>query len=318
MRKLLAVVAIVVGIGLIAVDLSYSFFARANGGEHITDRFRTTMSTEGLAALDQNFATIKGLGTEFVDQAAPAFARDLGMTDAQFAAFVRKNFPATGQALTAEPPAIALVDPVIPRLKASHGDFQKVDAIPGLGLPIQAVPWMLVIVAVLLIGGGIATFLAPRSLLPTVAIGIVALGMIAVPFALSLTSKAAAADRIVKVGDVSLSRKAADTATATVQLLDRLVPEVQNQVVPALAKQLHTTPEKLGQTIATSYPGIAKGLADWPKISPTAAQLAANQRASVHEAAAMDGLPFKALPWFVIAPGILLAALAGVALLRKP
>ncbi len=32
----------------------------------------------------------------------------------------------------------------------------------------------------------------------------------------------------------------------------------------------------------------------------------------------MGRSPFKALPWFVIAPGILLAALAGVALLRKP
>ncbi len=48
---------------------------------------------------------------------------------------------------------------------------------------------MLVIVAVLLIGGGIATFLAPRSLLPTAAIGIVALGMIAVPFALNLSRR---------------------------------------------------------------------------------------------------------------------------------
>jgi hypothetical protein len=150
-----------------------------------------------------------------------------------------------------------------------------------------------------------------------VAIGVVALGMIVVPFALNLTSKAAAANRIVKVGDISLSRKAADTATATVALLDRLVPEVQTQVVPALAKQLHTTPEALSQKIATDDPEIAKGLRDWPKISPTAAQLAANQRASVHEAAAMDGLPFRALPWFVIGPGILLALLAGVTLARK-
>jgi multisubunit Na+/H+ antiporter MnhB subunit len=317
MRRVVAVIAIVVGIGLIATDLSYSFFARAKGGEQITDRFRTTMSSEGLAALDQNFATIKGLGNELINDAAPAFAGDLGMSQAEFVKLVQDNFPATAQALTAVPPAIALVDPVIPKLKASHADFQQVDRIPGLELPIQAVPWMLVIVAVLLVGGGIAGLLFTGSLLPAVAIGIVALAMIAVPLALNLPSKAAAADRIVKVGDASLSRKAADTATATVALLDKLVPEVQTKVVPALADRLHTTPEKLGATIADNYPGVAKGLADWPKISPTAAQLATDQRASVHEAAAMDGLPFKALPWFVIAPGILLALLAGVALQRK-
>lgn len=319
MRRVVAVIAIVVGIGLVVTDLSYSFFARAKGGEHITDRFRTTMSSEGLAALDQNFSTIKGLGNEFINDAAPAFARDLGMSQAEFAKLVGDNFPATAQALTAVPPAIALVDPVIPRLQASHDDFQKVDSIPGLGLPIQAVPWMMVIVAVLLVGGGIAALLLSRSILPTVAIGVVGLAMLVVPFALKLPSKAAAADRIVNVGDASLSRRAADTATATVALLDKLVPEVQTKVVPTLAAKLHTTPEKLGATIAANYPGVAKGLTDWPKISPTAAGLAANQRASVHEAAAMDGLPFKALAWFVIGPGILLSIIARVALtLARP
>lgn len=129
------------------------------------------------------------------------------------------SFPATAKALTAVPPAIALVDPVIPRLKASHGDFQQVDRIPGLGLPIQAVPWMLVIVAVLLIGAG-TVGLAAGGQLSIVAIAVVGAAMIVVPFALSLTKKAAAADRIVKVGDVSLSRKAADTATATVAVLN--------------------------------------------------------------------------------------------------
>jgi hypothetical protein len=46
-------------------------------------------------------------------------------------------------------------------------------------------------------------------------------------------------------------------------------------------------------------------------IAPSAAAPAADQRATVHEAAAMGGIPFKALPWFVIAPGSLLSILAG-------
>jgi hypothetical protein len=77
MRRLVALLAVLVGIGLVGVCLSYTFFDRASGGEHITDRFRTTMSAEGLVALDANFRTIKGLGDGFLDQAAPAFARAL-------------------------------------------------------------------------------------------------------------------------------------------------------------------------------------------------------------------------------------------------
>jgi hypothetical protein len=314
MRRLVSVLAVACGIGLVVVCLSYSFFARASDGDHITDRFRTTMSAEGLVALDANFQTIKGLGDGFLEQAAPAFAKQLGMTPAQFEAFARANFPVVGEAFDAVPPAIALVDPVIPRLKASREDFEKVDDIPGLGLPIPAVPWMMVLVGGLLVMAGILGLAQPGTL-PTLAVLLIALGMIVVPFALSLTSKAAAADRIVKVGDASLSRQAADTATATVDLLNRLVPEVQTKVVPALAARLHTTPAALGAAIARDYPGMAKGLQDWPKIAPSAAALAANQRASVDEAAAMDDLPFTALPWFVIAPGIALALLASAALL---
>lgn len=314
MSRLVSLISIVLGIGLVVVCLSYSFFDRAEEGEHITDRFRTTMSEPGLRALDANFQTIKGLGDGFLNQAAPNLARALHVTPARFETFAKANFPAVGQAYDAVPPAIALVDPVIPRLQASRKDFERVDHIPGLGLPITAVPWMMVIAGGLLVLAGLLGLARPGPL-AMVAVLLIALGMVVLPFALSLTDKAAAADRIVKVGDASLSRQAADTATATVALLDRLVPEVQTKVIPALAARLHSTPDQLAADIARDYPGVAKGLRDWPKISPSAAQLAANQRASVREAAAMDGLPFKALPWFVIGPGIALLALFGVALI---
>jgi hypothetical protein len=178
---------------------------------------------------------------------------------------------------------------------------------------------MMVIAGGLLVGVGLLGLARPGPL-PLVAVLLIALGMVAVPFALSLPGKAAAADRIVKVGDASLSRQAADTATATVALLDRLVPEVQTKVIPALSARLHSTPDQLAADIARDYPGVARGLRDWPKIAPSAAHLAADQRASVHEAAAMDDLPFKALPWFVIGPGIALALLSAGALraTRRP
>jgi hypothetical protein len=140
MSRLVSLVAVFLGIGLVVVCLAYSFFDRAEGGEQITDRFRTTMSEPGLRALDANFQTIKGLGDGFLGQAAPNFARALRVTPAQFEAFAKANFPAVGQAYDAVPPAIALVDPVIPRLEASRRDFEQVDDIPGLGLPIVAVP----------------------------------------------------------------------------------------------------------------------------------------------------------------------------------
>ena len=98
-------------------------------------------------------------------------------------------------------------------------------------------------------------------------------------------------------------------------MTDALVTEVQTKMVPALAARLHRTPAQLRALIARDYPKVAHGLAGWPSIKPSAAALAANQRARVHDVSLMKGTPFRALPWFVIAPGILLTLFAGVALL---
>jgi hypothetical protein len=240
------------------------------------------------------------------------------MSTPQFKSFAAARFPAVGRAYNEVPAALALVGPVNPRLVASSADFKRVDDIPGLALGIPAVPWMLVIVAAVLIVLGVAGLAFAGSVLPTVGIARTAVAVIAVPFALSLPEKASAAARIVKVSDVALSRKAATTATGTVALLNALVPEVETKLVPTLATLLHTSPANLAATIARRYPAIDTGLRQWPTIAPSAEKLSANQRASVDEAGAMDGLPFRALPWFVIGPGILLGPLAGTALLGRP
>ncbi|HEX4627068.1 MAG TPA: hypothetical protein VH231_21675 [Solirubrobacteraceae bacterium] len=59
-----------------------------------------------------------------------------------------------------------------------------------------------------------------------------------------------------------------------------------------------------------NYPAIARGLARWPAIRPGAADLAARQRATVAAFRTGDGLPFRTLPWLIIAPAALLALLA--------
>ena len=137
--------------------LSYSLFDRAPAGERVTDSFRATLSSRGFPALEANFNALNGLGTQFVGEAVPAFARDLGISGrAQFNGFVAANFPAVAKGVREIPPALAFVAPVIPRLGAIHGDFNAVDDIPGLGLPISSVPWILIGLAVALLLLGLA------------------------------------------------------------------------------------------------------------------------------------------------------------------
>jgi hypothetical protein len=59
---------------------------------------------------------------------------------------------------------------------------------------------------------------------------------------------------------------------------------------------------------------VAKGLSAWPSIKPGAVHLVGLQRASVADAANMR-LNFKALPWYILGPGIALLIAALLALM---
>lgn len=316
MRRVAAVISLAVGVWLIVLVPAYGLFPRTRAAEKVTDTFRTTLSHQGLAALQHNYAVLRGLGTEFIDRARPELAAQLGLSTAQFDRLAAQRFPAVAQAVRDVPPAVALVDPVIPRLKSSERDFAQVDAIPALGLPISVLPWVLLGVGAALIGAGAVALRSGSPGATAVTLGVGA-AVVVGAFAFHLPAKFRATERILPVARVSLSQKAADTATGTVNLVDRLVPEVEQKLVPALAQGLHTTPTAVGQLVAQRYPAVARGLKEWPSISPSAARLATAQRATVDDLRRGDGAPFKTLPWLAIGPAALAALGAGAALLAR-
>jgi len=242
----------------------------------------------------------------------PALSRDLGVTPAAFRAKLDRDFPATARAVREVPPAIALVDPVIPRLVGVRGDFHKVDRIPGLGLPIKAVPWALMLLGAALIGIGAAGLAGRRAAIA--AIAAIGAGMVIVPFVLGTPGKLAAGPHLLDVGKSSLSQRAADTANRTVQDVDALVPEVQYSLIPALAARFHQTPLAFRRTLAERYPAVIRQLDDWPRQRQAAVALVTAQAARVGDQKRLEGTPFRALTWFVVVPGALLALAAGLAL----
>jgi hypothetical protein len=296
---------------------AYALFPRTRAAEKVTDTFRTTLSHEGLGALQHNYAVLRGLGAQFIDRARPELAARLGLSTAEFDRLAAQRFPTVAQAVRDVPPAVALVDPVIPRLKAAEHDFSEIDAIPGLGLPVTVLPWLLLGLGATFVGAGAVALRSGSAGAIAVTLGLGA-AVVVGAFAFHLPAKFRATDRILPVARVSLSQKAADTATHTVNLVDRLVPEVEQKLVPALAEGLHTTPAAVGQLVAQRYPAVARGLKEWPSISPSAAQLAAAQRATVDDLRRGDGAPFETLPWLAIGPAALAALAAGTALLARP
>jgi hypothetical protein len=312
-RRIVATIAVVCGVGLIVLPFALSLFDRAPAGQRVTDRFRQTMSARGLHDLATNFATMNGLVDQFIHETSPQLARKLRMTPRQYDAYVRQNFPAVAAGVAGIPPLVAFVTPVAAQLEALHPQFAAIDSLPFFGLPLTTIPWILLALGIVLIGlgGVILRTSGPPSL---VAAAVLGLAMLVVPLALSYPRKASDAAKVVAVGRGALSRKAADGAQTANKLIDGMVTEVDTKMVPALAHRLNVSSAALEASIASNYPAVAKGLAAWSSIKPGAVELVRRQVASVPDGSKMNGLNFKALPWYIMAPGIALLVAAACAL----
>jgi uncharacterized membrane protein YphA (DoxX/SURF4 family) len=309
-------VTILCGLAMAITPFVFSLSGNANGGERVTDRFRTTLSTDGLAALKSSFGTVAAMGDQLFGQTLPGVRRELHESPAQFQAQLKRDYPAVAAAQTQVPPVIALVQPKVPALLALHKDFQTVDSIPFLGLPISSVPWILLGIGAIVVGLGVLVLLWPTL----AAAGLVAaagLALLVVPLAVSANAKVTAAEHLDTAGRFVFSPKIAPAALATTQRIDRMVDEVKARFIPRTAARLHESPAQLRAEIASRYPAVARGLAAWPSIRPGALQRARDQVASQTDFANLDDIHFRALPWMVMGPGVLMLLAGGAALARR-
>jgi hypothetical protein len=313
MRKVVATIAVACGLGLIVVPFALSLFDRAPAGERVTNRFRETMSLQGLHNLATNFGTMGALVDQFVHETSPQLARELHMTPAEYNAYVSRQFPAVAAGVKGIPPLVAFVTPVAAELEALHPQFASVDSLPFLGLPLTTVPWILLAIGAALTGLGVVT-LRTRGRAPLILAAALGSLMLVLPLALSYPRKASDARKVAAVGRVALSRQAATGAQTANRLIDNMVTQVNAQMVPAVAQRLHLTRAALETSIASNYPAVAKGLSTWPSIKPGAVELVRRQVASVNDAAEMNGLDFTPLPWYLMAPGIALLLTGTIAL----
>jgi energy-coupling factor transporter transmembrane protein EcfT len=313
MRKALATVAVVLGLGLVVIPFALSLFDRAAAGQRVTNRFRETMSVQGLHQLSTNFGTMGALVDQFVNRTSPQLARELGMSAGEYNAFVARRFPAVAAGVKGIPPLVTFVTPVAAQLEALHPQFASVDSLPFLGLALTTIPWILLALGAALIGLGVVVWrTGGRG--PLRCVVVLGVAMLIAPLALSYPRKASDAKKVAAIGRVALSPQAAAGAQAANRLIDNMVTQVKAQMLPAVAQRLHLSTAALETTIAADYPAVAKGLAAWPSIKPGAVALVRLQVASVNDAAEMNGLDFTPLPWYIIGPGIALMLTGAVAL----
>jgi translation initiation factor 1 len=258
MRKLVATMAVVCGLGLVVLPFALSLFDRAPAGERVTNRFRSALSANGLHDLAVNFGTMGAMVDQFIDQTSPQLAHELHMTNSQYDAFVGRQFPAVAAGVKGIPPLMAFVTPVAAQLEELNPQFKSVDSLPFLGLPLTTVSWILVAIGAALIGLG-GVIWRTRSRVPVMFAAVLGLAMIVLPLALSYPRKASDATKVAAVGKVALSPQAAAGAQTANRLIDSTVTQVKTEMIPALAQRLHVSTAAFEHSLATNYPAVAKG-----------------------------------------------------------
>jgi hypothetical protein len=316
MRRIVAGLAVLAGVTLIGFTFAWRLFDRSTDAEKISDHYRSLMSPEGLAGLRTGLETVKAGGAELAGEALPELQRDLGMSDAEFAAYLGQQMSGVKAFTDNAPAAVALVDPVIGTMEAASADYQRADQIPIRALPLSSAPYLFLAVGAVLIAGGVVAW-RRSGVLPTAALGLLGAALVLVPLAISLPGKIDAAERVSKVGRIGLAPATGERAVGATQLFDGAVSDVTTLLPEAFARARETSYADAQAYMAQRFPALTRFATDWQTLSGPSHELSDSQVALADTFANADRIPLGAVPWLFLVPGALLAIAAGTQLARE-
>jgi hypothetical protein len=308
MRRAVAVLAILVGAGLIAIPLAWSMFDRTADAERILDRFEFLTLGDNPARYLAEAETTREGSSELVEEALPALAAEAGADESRFPALVR--------AKEEVPAAREFSVRYSEQLDAVDEKFDSVYDIPVSALPLTATPWLFVLAGLACIGAGVAALLSPRRA-AVVAILVLGLALIAVPVVLGAQAKAADGEDVKDFASRGLTARAAGAAQDASAALDALVRETDERTLPVLAAELGVPAEELRVSLGRSFPAAGRLLADWDVIGPRLARLADAVSASVEEFESARRLPIALAVWLLLGAGLVLSVAAAVSVPRS-
>jgi len=299
------VLAIAIGITLVAIPIGYSFFDRTADAERILDRFEFLTRGANPARYLAEAELTRAGSTELVEEALPALGSQADVDITRFRALV-----AARQAI---PSARRFSSRYSEQLDAVDEKFASVYDIPVAGLPLTTTPW-------LFLAGGLAFVIAGLGTLrstgwgPLAAIALLGAVALLAPVALGALGKSADAEDVKDFASRGLTPRAASAAQRASSTLDALVSQTRSDLLPLVARRRRMTEAQLNDEVTRRYPTAAAFLAQWPPIGPRLSRLADAVSASTREFASVKRMPI-AFPVFVLlGAGLLAAGSAGTAL----
>lgn len=297
------IIAIVVGLGVAAAPLLFSMFDRAPKGGDMIDDFEPYMHQDVIDDFRGYLASVDAANEETLVLRDDLVARG-ATTDDDFAETYVLVAGFDDQWPTIQADMTDLLD----RMERNLDNYRAVAALPSFDL----FPWFFVVPGVLMAAGGVAVLVRGRrgggraALWVLVALGA---GMMVAPVAFQMFTRAPKGAEMIDDFTPMMTEARLRAVQSSFTTLGGAEGQLRVTALPAL--------EQAGGDPA-DYPAIAQFSEVWPVMLVDFNGMVATMSDNLDNFQAVAALPsFDLFPWFFVAPGLLVAGAAGVAL-RRP
>jgi hypothetical protein len=308
-RKIAGLVMVAVGATFMAVTFANHLFTVGPAFDRMSADFRPVMKSQAVAVYRNDLNGLSAAVAELQTKALPAIAAQLGTTPQAFSSFLSEQFPAVATGLKVVPAATQQFGGVLTTLNNEAARFAAADQIPTSWLPAATVPWALFGLGILVVIGGIATFLT-RGRGVNFALALI---LIVLAFAIGLPGKAASSDTMNDHLAPVYTQQMITAASSSLGALQAMGAEMQTKMLPALAQSLHMTQPQLQTFLQTNYPAVAAGLAGMPAALTRFSSLVGTFAGRLGDYQTLQPVSFVPIVWVMII-GLAIVVVAAAAL----
>ncbi len=308
-RRTAGTVVAAVGVAFIASVIVNGLFSVGPAFERMADGFRPAMKPAPIGALGQDLDGLQAVTEEFSGVAVPMLSEALGMSPDEFVGFMGEQFPDVATGIDQLPAIIESFRGVVGTLDAEQQRFASADAIPTASLPATTIPWGLAVAGVALLAIGITIVVRPGRSVAVAAIVVGAL-LVVVPLALSLPGKASDADTMNEHLKPVYTAELIAGADQGLAVVGAMGTQMQEQMLPALGRQLGMDEAALGSFLQDNLPSMSAAMGSMPDAMGRFTGVVETFRAHLDDYDTISGVAFVPIVWTIILGGIV-AALGG-------
>lgn len=142
-----AVLAAVLGVGLIVAPLVMTLPSKADAADTMNSNFKPVYTAEFVGKAQQSLTAMKAMGAELQTKLLPDLAAQMQMTPAQLQGYLQSNFPTMAAGMAAMPSAFARFDKLVGAFDSSLDNYDTLK-------PVKLVPivWATIVAGFLVAG----------------------------------------------------------------------------------------------------------------------------------------------------------------------